>query len=116
MENKQLAMMRSIIGISHYRPSSIESVFFEDETDIVIGVLHVIMSFLVIIVSLITFMILIIIEKMLIFIERIGNQIVDIILDWYQLSVDMVHNYWFIRIAIKSLISTSLHVTDNQPN
>ena len=65
-------MMRSIIGISHYRPSSIESVFFEDETDIVIGVLHIIMSFLVIIVSLITFMIL-----MLIFIERICNQIID---------------------------------------
>ena len=50
-------------------------------------------------------MILIIIEKMLIFIERIRNHKVDIIADWYQLSV---HNYQFIRISVKPLISTSL--------
>ena len=52
-----------------------------------IGASLLIMSFLVIITSLIGFIILINIEKMLAFIERIRNQKVDIISDWYQLSV-----------------------------
>ena len=63
----------------------------KDVTDIVKSV--PIMSFLVIITSLIAFIILIIIEKMLIFIERIRNQKVDIISDWYQLSVHIKSNY-----------------------
>ena len=73
-----------VINNDHYRHYRYR-LLLKDLTDIVISVL--IMSFLVIIASLIAFMILIIIEKMLFFIERIRNHKVDIILNWYRLSV-----------------------------